>query len=193
MKKIVVLTLILFLIVLILACSSGIYSGSPKRGTVADGVYTNDYFKLSFTIPEKWGVYSDEEVYKNFNISLPTDEDLTNSKTGFTDVCFYKTVDQKNRISITYSYETEGNITDEQIKNRLSAKTSEVTFRDIEYIKIGDADYAMISGLSSDGTLSYYYLWDLEVCGNLRPTISIHLDSGDSINDILKNFTQAID
>lgn len=185
MKKLLGMAIILTLFLSAIGCSE-----SPKRGIIADGVYKNEYFGLSFTIPEGWNVYTDEEIYENFNVSLPTDEDLVNTETGFTDAYFYKTVEQKDRISITYYSGLDGNLTDEQIKNRLSLKVSAVEFGDIEFIKIGEADYAMISGPSSDGTMNYYYIWSKEVCGYLRPIIYIHLNSGDSVYNYLDNFAQ---
>lgn len=190
MKKTVVLTLMLFLTFSILGCSSGLYSGSPKRGVVTDGVYTNDYFKLSFIIPEGWYAFTDEEVFERTGNSLPTDEDLAKSKIAFGDAFFYITVEQKDRIRIAYNAFV--NITYEQIKNQLSAQNSDVEFGDIEDIKIGEADYAMISRLSPDGTLNYYYIWNQNVCGYLRPVIYMQLDSSKSAQDILKNFTQAL-
>lgn len=193
MKKLILLTSLLLLTFCVLACSSGLYKGSPKRGTVADGVYTNDYFKLSFTIPEGWNAYTDAEVFEKSGISWLTDEDLINKKMGFGDVWFYKTHEQKDRIIVYYSItENEKDLTDEQIKNRLSSQKTGFEFGDIEYLKIGEADYAMIYGPSSDGTLNYYYIWNKEVCGYLRPIINMQLDSADSANDILKNFTQTI-
>ena len=189
MKKLLGMAIILTLFLSGIGCS-GLYQGAPKRGTVTDGVYTNDFFKLSFTIPEGWSVYSDQEFYENFNVSLPTDENLANTKMGFTDAYIYKTAEPKNRIGITYYIGMDDDLTDEQIKNRLLLNVSDVEFGDIEFIKIGEADYAMISGPSSDGTMNYYYIWSKEECGYLRPVIDIHLNSDDSVYNYLDNFAQ---
>jgi len=191
MRKRVISIFLLLLIFSVLGCS-GLYSGSPKRGTVTDGVYTNDYFKLSFTIPEGWSFYSDEEFNKNFNYSAPTDEDLSNTQTGFTDAYIYKTAEPENRVSITYYIGMDDDLTDEQIKNRLLLNVTDIEFGDIESVKLGDADYAMISGATSDGALIYYYTWSKKACGDYRPIFFIHLKSGDSVYDLLKNFSQVI-
>ncbi len=183
MKKLLGMAIIFTLLLSGIGCSE-----SPKRGIVVDGVYTNDYFKLSFTIPEGWNAFTDEEVFERAGISLPNDEDLANSKIEFADVFFYITVDQKDRIRISYS--NLENTTDEQIKNRLSAQNSDVEFGNIDFIKIGEVDYAMISGSSSDGALNYYHVWGLEVYGYLRPVIYMQLDSGDSVYNYLDNFAQ---
>ncbi|HOP12318.1 MAG TPA: hypothetical protein PK629_12600 [Oscillospiraceae bacterium] len=193
MKKVATVVLLLFLSFSVLGCSSGLYKGPPKRGTVSDGVYTNDYFKLSFTIPEGWNFYSDEDFYNLLNYSAPTDEDLANTQMGYTDAYIYKTAEPENRISITFYTGMDDSLTDEQIRNRLVLNASDIELGDIELIKIGEIDYAMISGTTSDGALNYYYTWSKEVFGDHRPIFFIHLNSGDSVYDILDNFSQITD
>ncbi len=193
MKKLVISTILIFLTFYVLGCSSGLYSGSPKRGTVSDGVYTNDYFKLSFTIPEEWTAYTDEEIYERTGASRATNEDLATSKMGFGDVNFYKTIEQEDQIKISYRISLEKGLTDDQIQNRLSVQNSDVTFGEVESVKIGDVDYVMMSGPSSDGTVNYYYVWSKEVCGYLRPVIYMQLTDNKSVYDLLKNFSQITD
>ena len=185
MKRFTVAVLLLVLIASMSGCSD-----PPTRGEVKDGVYTNTYFGLSFTLPEGWQALTDEEFLQKYSQARATNEELANTETGFGDAQFYKTEDKNIRINLWYDITYTKGTTAEQIKNRLEANTPDYQFGDIENFKIGDADYSMISAPTADGVYNLYYCWSNELTGKLRPMFFMVLAGGESVSDILANFSQ---
>jgi len=186
MKKLTVAVALFILFGLMFGCSA---SGPPTRGTVSDGVYTNDYFGLSFTIPDGWKALTDAESSEQFGVTMKTNEEIaTKENTGFNDVVLVNPSQEKDYMIIYYTIQYEKGLTDDQIRNRIKTKSSDIEFGDVGYFTAGDIKFAKMS--ASDGTIDHYCCWGTNIVGNLRPVIYIKLAIGESINDILANFSQ---
>ena len=72
LKKLIAVSLLLALATTFFGCTTA----APTRGTVTDGVYKNDFFGLSYTIPDGWRALTDAEYQEKFYYSLPTNEEL---------------------------------------------------------------------------------------------------------------------
>ncbi len=186
MKKFIAAALLLVLVVSMLGCTK---SAPPTRGTVTDGVYTNEYFGLSFTIPDGWRALTDEEYKAKFTYTLPTNEELAEFESEFQDVYITKTEDETDFMVISYSMLFDKGSNDMQIKNKLAMIAMKVQFGIIDKIKIDDEDYSIMSGPVGDGTKVMYYFWSNKMVGNFRPLIWAQLDSTESIDSILANFS----
>jgi hypothetical protein len=185
MKKLIAAALLLILIVSALGCSN-----PPTRGEVKDGVYTNTYFGLSFKLPEGWKALTDDEFLQKYSQARATNEQLAETKMGFGDGVFYKIADGKTLINLWYDIEYGTETTNEQIKNLLIADMPDYQFGEIGNFKIGEADYSIISAPTADAIYNIYYCWSNEAIGYLRPMIFIRIPNGESVNDLLANFSQ---
>ncbi len=184
MKKFIATALSVVFIVLMFGCAN-----PPTRGVVADGVYTNTYFGLSFTLPEGWKALTDDEFLQKYSQARATNEELAKTKMGFGDAQFYKTEDKNARMNLWYDITYGDKATNEQIKNRLLADTPDYQFGEIKSFKIGEADYSMISAPTADATYNIYYCWSNEVTGYLRPMMFVVLAADQSVEAVLANFS----
>lgn len=186
MKKLIAVSLLLILVVSMFGCTN---STPPTRGTVTNGVYTNEYFGLSFKIPDGWKALTDEEYKTRFTYGMPTNEELAEFESEFRDAYFLKTADETDYMIISYSMLFDKSSSDNQIKNKLAMVAKDWIFGLISSVKIGDADYSMMAGTQENSTKVMYYIWNQKMNGNFRTLIWVELDNSESIDAILANFS----
>lgn len=101
--RILALLLAFSMLLCLTACSGGEGSAANfSRGTVSDGVYTNSFAGIVFSIPEEWDVYSNEELEEMYGSILTSDED------GKMLTCYDFVAQAKDGTSFTVSYENLG-------------------------------------------------------------------------------------
>ncbi len=186
MKKIIAAALLLILVVSMLGCTK---AEPPTRGTVADGVYTNEYFGLSFKIPDGWRAFTDEEYKTKFTYGMPTNEELAEFESEFKDAYFTNTADETDYLIISYSMLFDKGSNDDAVKNKLAMVGHKWIFGLVSTIKIGDSNYAMMSGTQEGSTKVLYYIWSKEMKGEFRPLFWAELDNTDSIDALIANFS----
>lgn len=186
MKKFIAVSLLLILVISMFGCTK---STPPTRGTVTDGVYTNEYFGLSYKIPDGWRALTDEEYKAKFTYGMPTNEELAEFESEFRDAYILKTADETDYMIISYSMLFDKSSNDNQIKNKIAMVAKDWIFGLISNVKIGDADYSMMAGTQENSSKVLYYLWSQNMIGKFRPLIWAELDSSESFDTVLTNFS----
>ncbi|HPS34754.1 MAG TPA: hypothetical protein PK854_05780 [Oscillospiraceae bacterium] len=186
MKKLIAAALLLVLVVSMFGCTN---SNPPTRGIITDGVYSNAYFGISFKIPDGWRALTDEEYKARFTYGLPTNEELAEFESEFRDAYILNTADETDYMIISYSMLFDKGSNNDQVKNKLAMVAQKWVFGLITKVKIGDVDYAMMSGTQEGSTKTMYYLWSQEMKGDFRPLIWAELESSESFDAILANFS----
>lgn len=186
MKKIITAALLLVLVVSMLGCTK---AAPPTRGTVTDGVYTNEYFGLSYKIPDGWRAFTDDEYKTKFTYGMPTNEELAEFESEFKDLYITNTADETDYMIISYSMLFDKGSNDDAVKNKLAMVGQKWIFGLVSRIKIGDADYSMMSGTQEGSTKVIYYIWSQEMNGKFRPLFWAELENTESIDAMIANFS----
>ncbi len=184
-KKLIALSLLLVLAFSMFGCTTA----SPKRGAVTDGIYKNEFFELSYTIPEGWRALTDEEYKERFYYSLPTNEELAEFDSEFEDVLIVKTENEAYYISISYSKLFPKGTSDEQVKKMISLKERDSNFGFVEYILIEDVKYGYILTPSQDGSHTIYYCWSTQMQGKFRQLYKFVLPNDELFENMLSGFS----
>ncbi len=168
-KRISLLLAILMLVCVLSACDS---AAALARGETKDNVYTNSSLGITFTKPENWRFYTEDEIAEMMNITAEMfkDEDLINSS-DVTSLIEFMALDSKTGSNVNLTIENlrfgNKNITVEeyaelaktQLKEQLAGAT--YTFGEEKTVSLGTLSCLRIhakcsySGVNMD---QYLYL-----------------------------------
>ena len=161
MKKILSVILCAFLLLSLFGCA-GLATLVPERGVIEDNVYKSESLGITFTKPDRWSYYSDEQIAELHDIAvdeLATEkfaEALENSDAIYDMMA----IDSNNGTNISVGYENllrtlSVSITAEDYIETLKEQMSEVTGIETEFSdeittqKLGEVEFAKIVCTSS--------------------------------------------
>lgn len=140
MKKILFLLLAACMLLSVASCSS---KKEFARGTVKDGVYTQESFGFTFTAPDGYEFYSEEDIAKLYNTTV---EELRANTSVIYDV---QCGNPDTGSSLTVNYEElasiYGSVLSEDSYITLSLESLQSTFENIESISIIKAEKSKVS------------------------------------------------
>lgn len=167
------------------------------RGTIDGNIYTNQYINFSFTKPDSWVYYSDEEIANllSFSLELFTTNDF--EKTLEDNMLLYDMMvyDPATLSNLSVSYENLAKtigftITEEQyieaMKTQLANySTMDVTFSDeIETVKIGNQDYKRIICTTVANNVTMTQVYYMAVVDKYMSLITVTLTDGCELADV---------
>lgn len=167
------------------------------RGTIEGNVYTNDYLDFTFTKPDSWVYYSDEEIATllSFSIELFTTDNFAESLENnmlLYDMMVYDPVTMSN-LSVSYENlsKTVGFvITEEQYIEALKIQlanysTMNVTFSDeIETVQIGNQEYKRVICTTVANNVTMTQVYYLSVVDKYMSLLTLTLTDGSELANV---------
>jgi hypothetical protein len=188
-------------VLLALGVLAGCASAGMTRGTIEGNVYTNESAGLTFTAPEKWTYYTDQEIAKilgtGADIIGESRAELSNETFKKINIYDMMAVEHATGTSVAIMYQSLAAADDgiylyevtyfDLLKAKINQVTLNCEFSNYTDIKIGSNTFLAMTIIYTDsGATQYYYI---RRTGNYMICIVVTIPQGVDIDSVMENFS----